>query len=74
MNFLKKFFAQEDFSQSRFPSMILKAEKASGKTHLLHIFAKKFDAEFLNKEKISDVNPASFFIANKFKRCTLSIV
>lgn len=66
VNFLKKFFAQEDFSKAQFPSVILKAAPAAGKTHLLHIFAKKFSAEFLEKEKISNVNPADFFSENKF--------
>ena len=46
--------------------MILKAAPFAGKTHLLHIFAKKFHAEFLEKEKISNVNPADFFSENKF--------
>jgi chromosomal replication initiation ATPase DnaA len=66
VNFLKKFFAQENFSKSQFPSVILKAAPFAGKTHLLHIFAKKFSAEFLEKEKISNVNPADFFSENKF--------
>ncbi len=66
VNFLKKFFAQENFSKSQFPSVILKAAPFAGKTHLLHIFAKKFHAEFLEKEKISNVNPTNFFSENKF--------
>lgn len=66
INFLKKFFAQESFAKSQFPSMLLKAAPFAGKTHLLRIFAEKFFAEFLEKEKISGVNPADFFSENKF--------
>ena len=40
-NLLEKFFSQKDFTKSKFPSLILQGEEASGKTHLLNIFAKK---------------------------------
>ncbi len=53
-HFLEKFFAQKDFSQSQFQSLILKGPKASGKTHLLNIFAKKSDAEFLQITRNTD--------------------
>lgn len=66
VNFLKKFFAQSDFLRSQFPSLIIRGGTHSGKTHLLHIFAKKFSVEFLQNSEISDLNPASFFAANKF--------
>ncbi len=66
INFLKKFFEQKDFATSQFQSLVLKGAKSSGKTHLLHIFAKKFGAEFLDQERINSVNPANFFAANKF--------
>ncbi len=66
LNFLKEFFAQKDFVNSRFPSLLIKGPQASGKTHLLNIFARKFHAEFLTKEKLSEVNPAGFFAANHF--------
>lgn len=66
INFLNKFFIQEGFSASQFQSLILRGEKSSGKTHLLHIFAKKFKAEFLDHDKLSGVNPADFFTANQF--------
>lgn len=66
INFLKNFFAQEKFSATKIPSIILKGPKACGKTHLLHIFAKKFHGEFIDKEKIIDVNLVSFFEENKF--------
>ncbi len=45
---LKKFFAQKDFSTSHFPSLIIKGANASGKSHLLKVFAKKFNAEFID--------------------------
>ena len=66
VNFLQKFFAQKNFSNSQFQSLILKGAASSGTTHLLKIFAQKNNAEFLNKEKISDVNLAEFFSANQF--------
>ncbi len=66
INFLKKFFEQKDFVSSQFQSLILKGAKDCGKTHLLHIFAKKFAAEFLDQEKIIGVNPADFFTAHQF--------
>jgi chromosomal replication initiation ATPase DnaA len=65
-NFCKKFFAQKDFSASQFQSLIIKGAKASGKTHLLNIFAKKTGSEFLDKDKILGVNPANFFTTNRF--------
>ena len=66
VNFLKKFFAQGNFSRSQFPSLIIRGGKCSGKTHLLHVFAKKFPLEFLQNSGISDLNLGSFFQANKF--------
>ena len=66
VNFFKKFFAQKDFRHSQFPSLIIKGAKACGKSHLLHIFALEAQAEFLNKEAISGVNPVSFFAPNCF--------
>lgn len=65
-NFLGKFFSQNNFSQSQFPSLILKGPKASGKTHLLNIFAKKFQGEFLDFNKITHKNLASFFTPHRF--------
>lgn len=65
-NFLQEFFTQENFCVAQFPSLILKGQTSCGKTHLLHIFAHKFRAEFLEKSKISEINPAGFFKANKF--------
>ena len=63
---LNKFFAQKDFTESQFESLMIRGEAASGKSHLLNIFAKKFQAEILKKENISSVNPANFFVENNF--------
>lgn len=65
-NFFKKFFSQKEFAKAQFSSAILRGEKASGKTHLLNVFAKKFNAEFLNKDQLCGVNPTNFFAANSF--------
>ncbi len=61
-NFLEKFFIQE----SPLQSLILKGSKFSGKSHLMHIFAKKHSAIFLDKTKISALNLVSFFAAKNF--------
>ncbi len=45
--FLEKFFAQEEFSSAQFPALIINGPIASGKTHLLNIFAQKSGARFL---------------------------
>ena len=66
VNFLSKFFAQKKFSQAQFPSLLLRGPAQSGKTHILNIFAKKFQAEFLQIAEISDQNLSSFFSENKF--------
>ncbi|MBU6140273.1 MAG: hypothetical protein KGP29_01775 [Proteobacteria bacterium] len=65
-NFLQKFFTQKNSSSDHLQSLILKGEEASGKTHLLHIFAEKFAAEFLIKEEIFTKNLADFFQPNRF--------
>ncbi len=57
--FLEKFFQQT----SPLPSAILKGERASGKSHLLHIFAKKFSATFLQQENFDNAN---FFHEKEF--------
>lgn len=66
VNFLSKFFSQKKFSQAQFPSLLLRGPAQSGKTHILNIFAKKFQAEFLQIAEISDQNLSSFFSENKF--------
>jgi chromosomal replication initiation ATPase DnaA len=66
VNFLKKFFAQDNFSKAQFPSVIIRGEAASGKSHLLHKFSQEFAVEFLDKEKISGANLSTFFAPNHF--------
>ncbi len=66
LNFFKKFFAQQNFSQAQFLSCILQGASGCGKSHLLHIFAKKVAAEFLEKDKIGQTSLANFFQANQF--------
>lgn len=64
--FLEKFFSHKSFSTSQFQSLILKGPDLSGKTHLLHIFAKKFGAEFLEIKKINRKNLVKKFTAENF--------
>lgn len=66
VDFLQKFFSQKSFAQNTIPSFILKGEHACGKTHLLHIFAQKFQAIFLSKEDLGNINLPAFFIENSF--------
>ncbi len=66
VNFLKKFFAQNNFATAQFPSLILKGPQYCGKTHLMQVLARKYHAEFIQKEKISEINPTNFFIPNHF--------
>jgi chromosomal replication initiation ATPase DnaA len=65
-NLLEKFFAQKDFSNAKFSSLILEGEEACGKTHLLNIFARKNSAKFLDKAEISQLNLIKFFTKNEF--------
>jgi chromosomal replication initiation ATPase DnaA len=65
-NFLDQFFAQKNFSTAKLQSLIIKGEIYSGKSHLIHIFAKKFGALYLNKGKIAKLNLVNFFIENNF--------
>ncbi len=65
-NLLNNFFTQKDFAKSQLPSLILRGEEASGKTHLLHIFAKRCGAEFLDSQKISQLDLVSYFTQNHF--------
>ncbi len=66
VDFCKKFFSQKKFSSSSFSSFILQGEEASGKSHLLHNFAKKTQAEFIKKEAIEGLNLAEIFQQNQF--------
>lgn len=64
--FLEKFFRQGNFTQSQFPSVILKGSSGAGKTHLLHIFAKQYDIEFVRAHDHCTHSLSDFFEANKF--------
>jgi chromosomal replication initiation ATPase DnaA len=66
IGFLKNFFAQKRFTTAQIPSLILKGERLSGKSHLLHIFAKKFGAEFLDKNHLKTNNLFNSLSENKF--------
>ena len=63
---LTKFFTQSNFAKASMPSLILKGEKACGKSHLLNIFAKKYSGQILSKKQISDLNLLEFFQKNHF--------
>lgn len=60
-NFLEQFF-----SQKKFPALILKGEKSSGKSHLLQIFATKYDAQLWQNLADEKVNPTQVFQPNHF--------
>lgn len=63
---MEKFFTQESFATSQFSSLILKGPKASGKTCLLNIYAKRSGAQFLKKEEISKLNLPDFLLPDHF--------
>lgn len=65
-DFLTQFFKQKDFSISAFQSAILMGENHCGKTFLLNIFAKKFNATFIEKKDLKKINLSHFFEQNKF--------
>lgn len=65
-HFLEKFFAQKDFATAQFQSLILKGPALAGKTHLLHIFAQKFNAEFIEIKKLTRKNLVKKFHAGSF--------
>lgn len=66
VDFLQKFFNQKSFAKNTIPSFILKGEHGCGKTHLLHIFAQKFNTIFLQKDALNDINSPTFFAENSF--------
>lgn len=66
-SFLSNFFKQNDFLKAEFPSLILKGDFCSGKSHLLHSFAQKNELiEFLDFSIISKNNLSNYFIENHF--------
>ncbi len=68
--FLDKFFAQENFSNAQFPALIITGAPASGKTHLLNIFAQKFSAEFLQLDSTSILQKNHFYIVENIEKIT----
>lgn len=66
IDFLTKFFTKELFNYNSVLSCIIKGEEHSGKTHILNIFAKKFNAIFLNFQELQKQNIANFFSQNNF--------
>lgn len=65
-NSASKKFLEKFFTKKTFPSLILLGKSSCGKTHLLHIFAQKFDAEFLLEDQLLGVNLSNFFAPNHF--------
>lgn len=65
-NFLEKFFEQINFNNNGEKSCIIKGESGCGKTHLLNIFAQKYQANFISEEQIKSENPLTIFYENGF--------
>ena len=65
-NFLDNFFKQNNFQKNPTKSLILKGESGSGKTHLLNIYAQKYQANFISEEQIKTENPLRIFCENEF--------
>jgi chromosomal replication initiation ATPase DnaA len=65
-NFLDNFFKQNNYQQNLLKSMILKGESGCGKTHLLNIYAQKYQINFIPAEQINFENPLKIFYENGF--------
>ena len=65
-NFLDNFFKQNNYQKNLLKSMILKGESGCGKTHLLNIYAQKYQANFISAEQIKFENPLKIFYENGF--------
>ncbi len=63
--FLEKFFSLQKINENVVNRLILKGEKSCGKTHLVNIFAKKFNAKIIDKNFLKD-NFVNFFQENNF--------
>lgn len=63
---LNNFFAQDNFELAKLPNLILQGSKSCGKTHLLHILARKFNAKFLQKAEINKENLVKILQKNNF--------
>lgn len=65
-NFLDNFFMQNNYSINAEKSCILRGESGCGKTHLLNIYAHKYQANFIHEEQIKSENPLRIFYENGF--------
>ena len=65
-NFLDNFFQQNNYQKNLLKSLILKGESGCGKTHLLNIYAQKYQANFISEEQIKSENPLRIFCENEF--------
>lgn len=65
-NFLQDFFLRQKQEIDNIKNVILKGEIYCGKSHLLHIFAEKFEAQFIKKDNLKNLNLSSYFCENKF--------
>lgn len=65
-NFLQDFFLRQKQEIDNIKNVILKGKKYSGKSHLLHILSDKYDAQFIKKDNLKNMNLSSYFVENKF--------
>ena len=65
-NFLDNFFMQKNYSNNAEKSCILRGESGCGKTHLLNIYAQKYQVNFISEEQIKSENPLRIFYENGF--------
>ncbi len=63
-NFLQQFFTQNNSGAKSIQNLILRGAKSSGKTHLLKMFAKKYQANFWQNGL--EINPAQIFRPKHF--------
>lgn len=63
---LENFFKQPNFSSATLTSLLIKGQSKSGKSHLLHIFAQKYAAQFIDSSNLENINWPDFFETNKF--------
>ena len=65
-DFLDNFFQQNNHQFNVERSCILRGETGCGKTHLLNIYAHKYQANIIHEEQIKSENPLTFFCKNEF--------
>lgn len=64
--FLSRFFSQSDSTENPIYSMILMGNSQSGKTHLLNIFAKKYNTTIIPNSDLKENSWSNFFTKNHF--------